>query len=314
MLSFITLILGFILLVWGADHFVAGASALARKFGIPPLIIGLTVVAFGTSAPELTVSVTAGLKQANALAISNVLGSNLFNLLIVVGGCAIFSPLSTDRSLLKRDWPLSIGAAALLLGMLCLGQELSRLDGLILLVGFILVVGLQVGSALKDRQALYAEQEDVAEISNPGLIAGNIVLGLICIVAGGDFCVDGATEIALMLGLTETIVGLTVVSVGTSLPELVTSLAATRRGEKDIAIGNVVGSNLFNILLILGVSATLSPIPVEIITLADGFVMLLVCTGLFFLAKGDKIQRKAGILSVLVYLAYMTWVVLRELG
>lgn len=314
MVPLITLVIGFILLVWGADHFVAGASSLAGKFGIPPLIIGLTVVAFGTSAPELTVSVTAGLKEANALAISNVLGSNLFNLLVVIGGCAIFTPQSTDKTLLKRDWPFSILAAATLLAMMVIGMEVSRVDGLILLAGFFLVVGIQVRVALKDRKALYEEQDEVATLGSPGLIAWNILAGLVCIVFGGDLCVEGATGIARMLGLTETIIGLTVVSVGTSLPELVTSLAATRRGEKDIAIGNVVGSNLFNILLILGVSASLFPIAVATITIVDGCVMLGACTGLFFLAKAEKINRNAGIFCVLGYIAYMVWVVLREMG
>lgn len=313
MLEFITLLAGLILLVWGADHFVAGASALAKKLGIPPLIIGLTVVAFGTSAPELTVSVTAGMKGANSLAISNILGSNLFNMLVVVGGCAIFTPQKTDPSLLKRDWPYVIVSAMILAGMISVDRVLSQVDGLILFAGFFLVVGSQIRAGLKDRELLHAENDEIAQIDNPMIITFYILAGLACIVLGGDFCVTGATGIALMMGLSETVVGLTVVSVGTSLPELVTSIAATRRGEKDIAIGNVLGSTLFNILLILSISSMLTPIPVQTTAIIDSLFVVMICLFVFYLSKTDKINRSSGIAMVVSYGIYMTYVVMRDL-
>ncbi len=315
MQSFVVLVIGFILLVWGADHFVAGASALAKKLGVPPLIIGLTVVAFGTSAPELTVSVTAGMKGANALAISNVLGSNLFNTLMVIGCCAIFAPQTTDKDLLKRDWPMFLLSMTALTAMIALPQDriLSRVDGALLLLSFFVVIGMQVRAGMKDRNALHAENDEIADISNPLHIAFNIVAGLICIVFGGDFCVDGATGIARIFGLSETIIGLTVVSVGTSLPELVTSIAATKRGEQDMAIGNVIGSNLFNVLLILSISSVLTPIPVGFTAVVDCLFVLFIGSFLYVLAKKDKINRSAGFAMVCSYALYMAYVVIRDM-
>ncbi len=314
--AFITLIGGFIFLVWGADWFVAGASALAKRIGIPPLIIGLTVVAFGTSAPELTVSVTAGLNQANSLAISNVLGSNLFNLLVVIGACAIFHKQSLEPSLLKRDFPYTLVAVSLLAGMIFFDYELSRIDGGILFLGFLLVVATQIRAGLQERGEQSGDEplEDIADIKNPLLIGVYLMVGLCLIVVGGDFCVDGATELAFLFGLTETIVGLTVVSVGTSLPELATSLAATRRGENDMAIGNVVGSTLFNVLLILSISSMINPIPVEMTAVIDSIFVVFMCLAVFYLAKKDKINANAGCAMVLSYFIYMAYIVVRDLS
>lgn len=311
MISFVTLVAGFILLVWGADHFVAGASALAKKIGIPPLIIGLTVVAFGTSAPELTVSATAGMQGANALAISNVLGSNMFNLLVVIGGCALFTPQISDKSLLKRDWPYCLIATVTLALMITIDKELSRFDAGLLLMGFFAVIGSQIYAGIKQR-ALHDENDEISDMTNPALIGGNIVAGIACIYFGGEFCVTGAREIALMFGLSDTIIGLTVVSVGTSLPELVTSIAATRRGEREIAIGNVVGSNLFNLLLILGVSGLLTPIPVANTAISDVAFLLCCSVLVYFLSRKEQIGRKDGILLVGIYISYMVWVVVRD--
>lgn len=313
MIAFITLLAGFVLLVWGADHFVAGASALAKKMGIPPLIIGLTVVAFGTSAPELTVSVTAGMNQANELAISNVLGSNLFNLLVVIGGCALFTKQTMDPSLLKRDWPYTLIAVSTLSAMIAMDMELSRLDGMILLAGFFFVVGTQIRAGLKDRALLHAENDEISDIENPLLIAFNILAGLACIMFGGDFCVSGASELAAMFGLSETIIGLTVVSVGTSLPELATSIAATRRGENDMAIGNVVGSTLFNVLLILSISSIINPIPVGMNAVIDSLFVIMMCLFVLYLAKTDKINRNSGIAMIASYTIYMVYIVMRDM-
>lgn len=312
MISFIILLVGFILLVWGADHFVAGASALAKKIGIPPLIIGLTVVAFGTSAPELTVSATAGMKGANALAISNVLGSNMFNLLVVIGGCSIFTPQVTDKSLIRRDWPFCLAATAALAGMIIFDHELSRFDSGILLCGFFTVIGIQIHAGIKARQ-LNEENDEISDMTNPMHIAFNIFAGMACIYFGGEFCVTGATEIAAMFGLSETIIGLTVVSVGTSLPELVTSIAATRRGEQEIAVGNVVGSNLFNLLLILGISGLLTPIPVAGTAISDVCFLMGCSVAVYLASRKEKIGKTDGIIMVACYIGYMTWVVVRDL-
>lgn len=312
MVSFIILLAGFVLLVWGADHFVAGASALAKKVGIPPLIIGLTVVAFGTSAPELTVSATAGIKGANELAISNVLGSNMFNLLVVIGGCAIFTPQTSDKSLLRRDWPFCLMATAALALMIVFDRELSRIDAGILLLGFFTVIGIQIHAGIKARQ-LDAENDDISDMTNPLHIAFNVFAGMACIGFGGDFCVTGATEIASMFGFSDTLIGLTVVSVGTSLPELVTSIAATRRGEKEIAIGNVVGSNLFNLLLILGVSGLLTPIPVMTTAIFDIGFLLCCSVAVYFMSRKEQIGKVDGFALVACYVIYMTWVVIRDI-
>ncbi len=308
MIPYIMLIIGFILLIQGADAFVAGSSALAKRLGISPLVVGLTVVAFGTSAPELTVSVTAGLKGANALAISNVLGSNLFNMLVVIGGCAIFAKQSTAPSLLKRDWPMSLFAMGALTCMIALDKVLTRIDGLLLLTGFFVVIGLQLSQALRER----SPQEVTEEQEKLPVIFVKCVVGIVCIIFGGDFCVVYATEIAHIWGWSETIIGLTVVSVGTSLPELVTSIAATRRGERDIAIGNVVGSNLFNVLLILSVSSILTPIPVETIAIVDAVFLCLIGGFVYLLAVQEKINRTSGIAMVSSYVIYMTYVFYRE--
>ncbi len=315
-ISILFLLGGFALLVWGADHFVANASSLARRLGVPALIVGLTVVAFGTSAPELTVSVTAGLNQSNEIAISNVLGSNIFNLLVVAGLSAVIAPLYIEKSLLKRDWPASIFAAIALAVFVCLDGMLSRLDGALLLVGFVVILCLQIRSALSERNLLkeeVQEQEDSIPQAKGGAVKllFNIVLSLAGIIVGGQLTVDGARDIALAAGMSETLVGLTIVAVGTSLPELVTSVMATRRGERDIAIGNVIGSNLFNILLILGTSSVLTPIPVQATAMFDSIVVVAISVLLFIPAVMGKFGRKIGVLSVLSYVAYTAWIIIR---
>lgn len=309
MLSFIILVLGFALLVWGADKFVAGAAATARRMGVSPLLVGLTVVAFGTSAPELAVSVTAALKDANEIAVGNVIGSNLFNLLVVAGLSAVLCPLVLDHDLLHRDWPLSIGAAALLGVMLLGGGGLSRTEGVILLVCFAAVMAAQIRPALKDRAARTADDDEFD--MRPLLIVVNILLGLACIVLGGQLSVDGATGIARMFGLSETLIGLTIVAFGTSLPELVTSLVAARKGQNDIAMGNVIGSNLFNILLILGVSAAITPITVQPTAPVDCLILVAVSVLFYLPARRGTLGRAPGALMALSYAAYTAYLILR---
>lgn len=309
MLSFIMLVVGFALLVWGADKFVAGASAFARRLGVSPLLVGLTIVAFGTSAPELAVSLTAALQGANEIAVGNVLGSNVFNLLVVAGLSAVLCPLIMDRTLLRRDWPLSLGAAILLLVFLAPDLTLSRIEGLILLAVFVVVLGIQIRAAMQGRGV---QEEEAEEIHMPPvMIAVNIVLGLACIIIGGQLAVNGATGIARMFGLSETLIGLTIVAIGTSLPELVTSLVAAHKGQNEIAMGNVIGSNLFNILLILGVSASITPIPVQAVSVIDCLVLIAASVIFYLPAMRGKLGRAPGAVMALCYVAYTAYLIMR---
>lgn len=309
MLSFIMLVFGFVLLVWGADKFVAGASALARRLGVSPLLVGLTIVAFGTSAPELAVSLTAALQGANEIAVGNVVGSNIFNLLMVAGLSAVVCPLVMDRTLLRRDWPISLGAAVLLLVYILPDLTISRIEGIILLLLFAMVLGMQIRAALKNRDTLESEED---EITKPPLMIGvNIVLGLACIIIGGQLAVNGATGIARMFGLSETLIGLTIVAIGTSLPELVTSLVAARKGQNEIAMGNVIGSNIFNLLFILGVSATITPIPVQATSIIDALVLIGISIVFYLPARRGKLGRAPGVIMALTYVVYTAYLIMR---
>lgn len=308
MLSFIMLVFGFVLLVWGADKFVAGASALARRLGVSPLLVGLTIVAFGTSAPELAVSLTAALQGANEIAVGNVLGSNIFNLLMVAGLSAVVCPLVMDRTLLRRDWPISVGAAILLVYILP-DLTISRIEGIILLLLFAMVLGTQIRAALKNRDTLASEEDEVP--MRPLMIGVNIVLGLACIIIGGQLAVNGATGIARMFGLSETLIGLTIVAIGTSLPELVTSLVAARKGQNEIAMGNVIGSNIFNLLLILGVSATITPIPVQATSIIDALVLIGISVVFYLPARRGKLGRAPGAIMALTYVVYTVYLIMR---
>lgn len=313
MLSFVMLVIGFVLLVWGADKFVEGASALARKMGVSPLLVGLTIVAFGTSMPELAVSVTAALRGANEIAVGNVVGSNMFNLLVVAGLSAVICPLVMDKMLLRRDWPLSIFAAVLLLVAIAPDHVIARWEGAVLLVIFAVILSRQIKAALNDRaQLAAAEAEEAAEMTkSPVLIWVNIVLGLACIVLGGQLAVNGATGIARMFGLSETLIGLTIVAIGTSLPELVTSIVAARKGQNEIAMGNVIGSNLFNILLILGVSSVITPIPVQATSIIDCLFLIAISVVFYLPARKGKLGRLPGAVMAAMYVVYTAYLIMR---
>ena len=303
MLSFVFLVIGFALMIWGADKFVAGASALARKLGVSPLLIGLTIVAFGTSMPELAVSVTAALRGANEIAVGNVVGSNIFNLLMVAGLSAAVCPLVMDKTLLRRDWPLSILAAVLLLGAIAPDLTIARWEGVVLLIIFAFILTYQIRTALQNREQLAAaaaeaEAEEAEAPMSAAMIWVNILLGLACIVIGGQLAVNGATGIARMFGLSETLIGLTIVAMGTSLPELVTSIVAARKGQNDIAMGNVIGSNLFNIFLILGVSSVITPIPVQATSIVDCLVLIAISAVFYLPARKGKLGRLPGAVTI----------------
>ena len=312
MLSFVMLVIGFVLLVWGADKFVEGASALARKMGVSPLLVGLTIVAFGTSMPELAVSVTAALRGANEIAVGNVVGSNMFNLLVVAGLSAVICPLVMDKMLLRRDWPLSIFAAVLLLVAIAPDHVIARWEGAVLLVIFAVILSRQIKAALNDRAQLAAAEAEAAEeaaemTKSPVMIWVNIVLGLACIVLGGQLAVNGAR----MFGLSETLIGLTIVAIGTSLPELVTSIVAARKGQNEIAMGNVIGSNLFNILLILGVSAVITPIPVQATSIIDCLFLIAISVVFYLPARKGKLGRLPGAVMAAMYVAYTAYLIMR---
>ena len=302
--AFLTL-LGFLLLVKGADVFVDSASGVAKKLGVSPLVIGLTIVAFGTSLPELAVSVTAALSGSNEIAVGNVTGSNIFNLLVVAGVSAIIAPRTIARFLIKRAWPASILAAALLGVFLLFGNDISRLEAVILLVIFAIMLFLQL------RNAKSAEEARQTDDRKPILLAVLLVLGIAGIILGGEFAVEGASGLARAIGWSESLIGLTIVAIGTSLPELVTSIVAARRGENEIAMGNVIGSNLFNILCILGISAFLSPITVAPAAVIDAAFLVVVSVVFWLVARFAKIGKAAGTAMVLTYVGYMVYIINR---
>lgn len=320
-IAILSLVVGFVLLVKGADYFVEGAASIAKGLHIPAIVIGLTVVAFGTSAPELAVSISAAMKGSNDIAIGNVVGSNMFNLLMVVGFSAVIKPLTIQKSMIKKEYPLSV-LAALLLGILSMdmvlgnAKEMSigRMDGIILLVCFAGFMYLTIKEAFKGREELKREHED--EVQNMSYSMGKSVmislLGLGGIIIGGNLSVDGAKEIARAFGLSEALIGLTIVAIGTSLPELVTSIVAAKKGESDIAMGNVVGSNIFNIFLILGTSAAILPMKVSSTYIYDISILIVISILIFIpMAKNKKVGRTMGVTMILTYVAYTAYLIMR---
>lgn len=307
-MEFVMLLVGFVLLIKGADVFVDGACNIAKLMKIPTMIIGLTIVAFGTSAPELSVSVSAALKESNAIALGNVVGSNMVNLLFIAGISAVITPYAIQKTMIRRDYPFSVLMAAVLF-IVGYDMEITRMDGLILLAFFIIFMYCQVMDSLTSR----AQQEE-EEGEKPSILKSILmtVVGLIAVVWGGDSVVDSATEIARMFGMSETFIGLTIIAIGTSLPEMVTSIVAARKGESDIAIGNVVGSNIFNILLIIGVSSSITAIPVEPAMIADMAILISVSILCFIpMAVQKKLTRPAGLVMVLMYCAYTAYLFIR---
>ena len=316
---YVLLILGFVLLIKGADYFVEGSSSVAKLLKVPAIIIGLTVVAFGTSMPEASVSITAALKGQNSLAVSNVLGSNMFNLLIVLGCSALMRPLRATDSVLKKEFPFSIFITAAMLlmttklafGKILAGEGefvLGRISGVVLLIMFVLFLVLQVKEALKARNAMPAE--DYAVLS-PAKSAIFIIGGIAGIVLGGDLVVDSATEIAVRFGLSQTFIGLTIVAMGTSLPELATCIVAAVKKKGALALGNILGSNVFNILLILGCSALVTPLSTKGMSYVDLGVLLLSTLLILFSAftgkEKNSVDRFDGALMLLVEAAYMVY-------
>ena len=296
------LIVGFVMLTKGADWFVDGSSALAFRLGIPQLVIGLTIVAMGTSAPEAAVSITSALKGNEGITVGNVVGSNIMNILLILGIASVIVPLAVQKSTRMIEIPYMI-AITVLFGVLgYTGEMVTRVEGGILWIAFLIYLGYLLWMAKNGKED---NEPDEKQKSLPVQLL-MILVGLVCIVLGSDFVVDGATEIAKVIGISERIIGLTIVAFGTSLPELVTSIAAARRGNADIAIGNIVGSNVFNILFVAGTSALISPIVFESKFVLDTAVatatavLLLVCV----CNKEGKLKRSGGIIMLLAYAAY----------
>lgn len=305
-MMYILLVVGFVLLIKGADFFVDGASSVAKLLKVPSVIIGLTIVAMGTSAPEAAVSISAGIAGSSDIALSNVIGSNIFNLLIVVGVSAIICPMVTEKVIMRRDIWWSLGAAVAVLIMM-LNLKISRIEGILLLCGMAAYIGVLVADALKKR-----DTGDEVKAMSPLKSVLCIIGGLAAIIVGGDLVVDSACDIAAAFGMSEALIGLTIVAAGTSLPELVTSIVAAKKGDSGLALGNVVGSNIFNILFILGAASALSTINVAPELFIDTAILIAVTLLMYFLCRSkDKTSRGEGVLCVLVYLAYMAYIILR---
>lgn len=322
-LVLVLLVIGFVLLIKGADFFVEGSSSVAKRLHVPSIIIGLTIVAMGTSLPETAVSVSASLTGNNELAVSNVVGSNIFNLMVVIGVCAVLATVHVAKETIRRDIPFSLICAGLLLflGMSGLGDKsgmiLGHMDGVILLGFFAGYIFYMIKIALKaSREGKKVEieggsDEEIKLISVPMSLLF-IVGGAAAIAIGGDVTVDAASRIASDLGMSQTLIGLTIVSIGTSLPELVTSIVAAKKNEVDMALGNAIGSNVFNILMVLGIASAISPISIITENIIDLCVLIVftVCVWIFAGTK-KKIGRLEGLCMVAFYAAYAVYIIVR---
>ena len=312
-LAIIGVMIGFVLLVKGADFFVEGSGSVAKKFNVPVFIIGMTIVAMGTSAPECAVSISASLQGSNRMAISNVIGSNIFNLLVVCGVCALFQPLVIKKATLKKEFPFSVLAAVILGIMGFLGMTVGHADGIILVVIFAFFLYWMVLSAKKSMQA--GEDVEAEEIKDLPVWKCLIFIGggLVAIVIGGQIVVNCSETIARGFGLSETLIGLTICSIGTSLPELVTSVVAAKKNQAGMALGNVIGSNIFNILLVGGLASAISPIGVNMNNIIDIVLLIIISLYIMILVWKKQLLTRAGGMSMLViYAAYMVYICARE--
>lgn len=322
-LECVVLLVGFVCLIKGADYFVDGSAALAAIFKVPGLVIGLTVVALGTSVPELAVSVSAALQGSNEIALSNVVGSNIFNLLVVLGSCALLHEVPVEGAILKRDFPVAIGSTVFVLLATSVaalfGRSLfqtsmtadvglvNRLTGLILIVCFLVyIVGLVV-SARKHS----AEEKETASLPMWKCLLF-ILAGLLLVVIGAKAVVYGAREIAEALGMSETLIGLTIVAAGTSLPELVTSIAAAKKQQTGLAVGNAIGSNIFNLMFILGISAVIHPVAFNMASVYDMLILIVVTVvTMIFAIRGKSLNRWEGLIMILLYAADVAFAIVR---
>ncbi len=301
------LVVGFVMLVKGADWFVEGASKVAEKFGIPQLVIGLTIVAMGTSLPEAAVSTSAALKGSAEITIGNVVGSNIMNVLLILGLTSVISPLAVQKSTVRYEVPMVIGASALLAGMGLTDGWVGRTDGVILLAGMVLYL-LYLLRMSKKGQAVIEEGEQADKNDSLFKLVLLILIGGVMIVLGSDITVDAATALARIFGMSERLIGLTIVAFGTSLPELVTSVTAAIKGKADIAVGNIVGSNIFNIFFVVGVSAVITPVIYAPNFLVDSIVCIVTgCLLWLLVVRKNKLQRHGGVIMLLCYVGYFIY-------
>lgn len=312
-MSIILIVIGLVLLIKCADWFVDGCSNVAKSLGIPSLIIGLTIVAFGTSAPEAAVSITASMKGMNDISLGNVVGSNICNLLLVLGVSGLFGTLTAKRKIITRDFVYAIFSSVVIFILSCgffiSGKTegvLTRTDGLILLC----FLGIYLYALVGDAVHSVRNKEEKTKFNFKDIVL--IVVGIAGIILGGQLVVNSATDIANMLNVSQNVIALTIVAIGTSLPELVTSVVASRKGEADIAIGNVVGSNIFNIFFILGLSSAISPITFGIDSFIDIIVMVVASIIVYLLLlKNKRIGNKKGIIMLVMYAIYMVYILMR---
>lgn len=317
-MAYLLLIVGFGLLIKGADFFVDGSSNIARLLQVPPILIGLTIVALGTSAPEATVSIIAALDGSAEVAVGNVVGSNIFNITLVVGIAAFLYPLKVESETIKKEIPFTLLAGVVLLIFMSdralqgLGDNMiTRSDGLILLLFFSIFMYYVIELGLKSRKNV--DKSSVPSDITWGKNIAITVVGLAAIIFGGDLVVKNGTTIAYALGMSETLVGLTIIAIGTSLPELVTSISAALKKESEIALGNIVGSNIFNILFVLGASATITPLSVNDKVFTDVILMIFITVMLLVFSRTQyKIGKREGLVLALVYVGYLIYIIIRN--
>jgi len=315
-LNFLLLVLGLAFVSIGADKVVEGASAIAKKLRVSDLVIGLTIVSFGTSAPELVVNIVSSIKKNSDIALGNIIGSNIFNILVVAGLSAIIKPISVKHSTLKKDIPLSFLAAVSVLALGNKGNNLpsiiTRGDGIVLLSFFAIFAAYVFEMAKKDREIFEELEVEKLKNINTWLAVLYVIGGLAGLIIGGRWIVNSATQIARALGVSDKMIGLTIVAAGTSIPELATSLVAAVKGNSEIALGNVIGSNIFNIFLILGVSATLNPVHYPTALNVDVALLLVITVILTLFSKDLKINKIEGALFFATYVGYTAYLIVRR--
>lgn len=303
LIQILLLVVGFAMLVKGADWFVDGAAGIAGKFGIPQLVVGLTIVAMGTSAPEAAVSINAGLKGNAAITIGNIVGSNILNILIILGITSVIVAVAVARSTVRVEIPYMLLITLLLLGLGYTGQEITFVEGIILWVAFLIYLGYLFWMAKKNK-----EEEEEAKEQPVWKLLLLTVIGLGLVIWGSDVTVDAATSIAEAMGMSERFIGLTIVALGTSLPELFTSVSAAIKGKADIAIGNIVGSNIFNILFVVGTTALITPVVFEPAFLIDTVIAVAAGVLLWLCVFKDRIlSRAGGVIMLVSYAAYFVY-------
>jgi len=314
LLTALLLIVGLVVLYYGAEFLVAGASKIALSFGVSPMIVGLTVVAFATSAPEFVVSLTATLQGTSDIAVGNVVGSNIANIALIVGVASAIFPMAVERSVFARDYPLMLLISFGMMGLAVAGRQFTAVDELLLLAVLVFFLGLCTREAVRqNREFRETGAWDVKKVERPnlGVQVGKVVLGIAGLVVGARLMVDSAVEIALSFGVSELVIGVSIIAIGTSLPELATSVVAALKKEPDISLGNIIGSNIFNVGFIIGGVSLVSPIPVSAQALAFDLPMVLLISLLLFplMRRENKVTRADGILLLFVYVGYLvlTW-------